>query len=146
MELLKGNKYWHHLLYAHVVSFCVTRECQKIGKIDKNSCYWRRKYSYLLNDLRNFNETFRKDVAFFGKSILFEMSLWRLMQRLRDISKRADLQIYKMSPERLIRDVSSKTSLRYLSLFQKVVLCPQTISHFLATCSCSYESLNIMSN
>ena len=85
-------------------------------------------------------------MAFFRKSILFEMSLRRLMQRLRDISKRADLQISKTSLGRLIRDVSSETSLRYLSLFETVILYPQTISHFLATCSCTYESLNIMSN
>ena len=35
-------------------------------KIDenKNSSYWQRKSSYLLYDLRNFNEIFRKDVTY----------------------------------------------------------------------------------
>ena len=32
-------------------------------KVDKNSQYWQRKLSYLLCDLRNFNENFRKDVT-----------------------------------------------------------------------------------
>ena len=38
--------------------------------------------------------------------------LRRHIQRLRDISKRADLQISETSPKRLIKDVSSKISLR----------------------------------
>ena len=38
-----------------------------------------------------------------------DASLRRLMQRLRDISKRADLQISEMSPVRCIKDVSPKT-------------------------------------
>ena len=39
-------------------------------------------------------------------------AFWRrLIQRLRDISKRADLQISETSPWRLIKDVSSETSL-----------------------------------
>ena len=41
-------------------------------------------------------------------------SLRRLMQRLRDISKRADLQISETFPVRSIKDASSETSLRKL--------------------------------
>ena len=41
-------------------------------------------------------------------------SLRGLMQRLRDISKRADLQISETSPVRCIKDVSSEMSLRSL--------------------------------
>ena len=44
------------------ISFFITRICQKIRKIDENSSYWRRKSSYFLNDMRNLNEIFRKDV------------------------------------------------------------------------------------
>ena len=33
-------------------------------KIDENSWYWQRNSSYLLNDLRNLNEIFRKDVRY----------------------------------------------------------------------------------
>ena len=39
-------------------------KCQKIQKIDKNSYYRRRKSLYLLKDLRNFSEIFRKDVTY----------------------------------------------------------------------------------
>ena len=53
-----------HLLHSEVISFFVTRECQKIRKINQNKwCNWRGKSSYLLNDLRNFKEIFRKDVT-----------------------------------------------------------------------------------
>ena len=48
-----------------------------------------------------------------------DASLRRLIQRLRDISKSADLQISEMSPRRLIKDVSSETSLRYLRFSQR---------------------------
>ena len=50
-------------MLTSLVSF-VTRKCQKIRKINENSQYWLRKSSYLLNDLRNFNEIFRKDVTY----------------------------------------------------------------------------------
>ena len=43
-----------------------------------------------------------------------DASLRRLMQRLRDISKRADLQISETSPVRCIKDVSSETSLSWI--------------------------------
>ena len=33
-------------------------------EIDENSSYLRRKFSYILNDLRNFKEIFRKDVTY----------------------------------------------------------------------------------
>ena len=33
-------------------------------KIDENSYYWQTKSSYLLNDVRNFNEIFKKDVLY----------------------------------------------------------------------------------
>ena len=41
------------------------------------------------------------------------------MQRLRDISKTADLQISERSPMRYIKDVSSETSLRSLKSSQR---------------------------
>ena len=49
-------------------------------------------------------------------------SLRRLMQRLRDISKRADLQISETSAKRLIKDVSSETSLKSLRFSQRRLL------------------------
>ena len=48
-----------------------------------------------------------------------DASLRRLIQRLRDISKRADLQISDTSPWRLIKDVSSEMSLRSLRFSQR---------------------------
>ena len=56
------------------------------------------------------------------------------MQRLRDISKRADLKISETSPVRSIKDASSETSLRSLRSSQRrlrvvsetVILCFQT--------------------
>ena len=47
------------------------------------------------------------------------LSLTRLMQRLRDISKRADLQISETSPVRCFNDVSTETSLRSLRSSQR---------------------------
>ena len=37
--MLKVKKCWHHLLWADVISFFVTRWCQKIQKIDEN--WWK---------------------------------------------------------------------------------------------------------
>ena len=48
-----------------------------------------------------------------------DASLRRLIQRLRDISKRADLQISEMSTVRCIKDASSETSLRSLRSSQR---------------------------
>ena len=36
----------------------------KLMKIDENRKYWQRNSSKLLNDLKNFNEVFRKDVTY----------------------------------------------------------------------------------
>ena len=55
---------WHDLLYVTPLSFFVIRKCQKIRKIDGKSQYWRRKSSYHLKNLRNFNDIFRKDVTY----------------------------------------------------------------------------------
>ena len=41
---------------------------KKIQKIDENSWSWRRSSSYLLNNLWNFSEIFRKDVTYDIKS------------------------------------------------------------------------------
>ena len=49
-----------HLFCVDIIRFSVTRKCQKIRKIDENSKYWRKKSSYLLNDVRNFDEILRK--------------------------------------------------------------------------------------
>ena len=48
-----------------------------------------------------------------------DASLRHLMQRLRDISKRVDLQISETSPVRCIIDASSETSLRSLRSSQR---------------------------
>ena len=42
----------------------VSRKCQKIRKLDEEYEYRQRNSSYLLNDLRNINEIFRKDMAY----------------------------------------------------------------------------------
>ena len=60
--MLKVKKYWYHLLYADIISFFATGKCQKIRIINKNSYCWRRKSSYLLNNLRKLLN-FRKDSA-----------------------------------------------------------------------------------
>ena len=52
------------------ISFFVIRKCQKIQKTDEKSSYWRRKSSSLLNNLRNFNDIFRKDVTYDNIKIL----------------------------------------------------------------------------
>ena len=67
-----------------------------------------------------------------------DASLRRLIQRLRDISKRADLQISEMSTVRCIKDASSETSLRSLRSSQRrlwvssepVIHCFQTEAFF----------------
>ena len=46
------------------ISFFATRKYQNIQRINENSYSGRRKSSYFLNDLINFNEIFRKDVAY----------------------------------------------------------------------------------
>ena len=46
-----------------MISFFVTKKCQKMWKNDENCQYWRRKPLYHLNDMSNFNEMFRKDVT-----------------------------------------------------------------------------------
>ena len=54
-----------------------------------------------------------------GNGYISDASPRRLIQRLRDISNRADLQISETSPWRLIKDVSSETSLRSLRFSQR---------------------------
>ena len=57
-----------------------------------------------------------------------DISQMRLIQRLRDISKRADLQISETSPGRLIKDVSSETSLRSPRFSQRRLwVAPETV-------------------
>ena len=51
-----------------------------------------------------------------------DASLRRLMQRLRDISKRADLQISERSAKSLIKDVSLEMSLKSLRFSQRRLL------------------------
>ena len=48
-----------------------------------------------------------------------DASLRHLIQRLKDISKKADLQISETSPGKLIKGVSSETSLRSLRFSQR---------------------------
>ena len=52
------------MLYADVISLYVTRKYQQTQIIDENGKYWQRKSSYLLKDIRNFDEIFRKDVIY----------------------------------------------------------------------------------
>ena len=59
---LNVKKCWHHVLYVTSVVSLQQRNVKKSEKSMKIS-YWTGKYSYLLKDLRNFNEIFRKDVA-----------------------------------------------------------------------------------
>ena len=47
-------------IICDVISFFITRKCQNI----KNSSYLQRKSSYLLNNWRNFDEVFRKDLTY----------------------------------------------------------------------------------
>ena len=60
---MKVKQWWHHLLYADVISLFLTKKCQQ-KEIDENDWYWRRKASYILNDLRRFNKIFRKVLAY----------------------------------------------------------------------------------
>ena len=39
-------------------------EMSKNPKIDKNSSYWRRESSYLLDELKDFDEIYSKDVPY----------------------------------------------------------------------------------
>ena len=61
---MKVKKCRHHLLYPDVNSFLVTSKCQKIQRIDGNRSCLRRKPSYLLYDVGNFNGSFRKYVTY----------------------------------------------------------------------------------
>ena len=49
--------------------------------MDGNSKYWRRKSSYLLNDLRNFNDIFRIDVTYDNIKSRKKPGLHRLSRR-----------------------------------------------------------------
>ena len=63
----KYKKCWHYLFYADVISFFVTRKSQQIGKIDANRWKWlilTEKVFIFLNDTRNSNEVFKKDVTY----------------------------------------------------------------------------------
>ena len=60
------------------------------------------------------------------------LSLTRLMQRLRDISERADLQMSETFSGRLIKDVSSETSLRSLRFSQRCLWVASVRLQFLA--------------
>ena len=64
--MLKVNKYWHHLLQPHIISFSQgnAKQSKKLIKIDETSYFCQRNSAYLLNDLWNFNEIFRTDVAY----------------------------------------------------------------------------------
>ena len=51
------------MLYVDAISFFVTKSVETIRKLIKIANVLRRKPSYLLNDLRNFNKIFRKNVT-----------------------------------------------------------------------------------
>ena len=54
-----------------------------------------------------------------GHGCISDASLRRLIQRLINISKRADFQIAETSPWRFTKDISSETSLRSLRFSQR---------------------------
>ena len=51
------------IIYYKVISQLITGKCQKVQNIYESSWYWKRNFSYLLNNMRNFNDIFRKDVT-----------------------------------------------------------------------------------
>ena len=57
---LKVKHCWLYLLHVDVISFFVTEECQKIQKMAEKF----KKNSYLLEDLKNFNNIFKKNVTY----------------------------------------------------------------------------------
>ena len=77
--MLKMKKRWYHLLLSDAISFFLRRKCQRT---DERRCkHWQRKSSYLLNDSRNSNQIFTKDVtsapsAFRVKKPLLQLWFW----------------------------------------------------------------------
>ena len=72
-----------------------------------------------VNLLHIFRTAFYKSTYTNRHGCISDTSLRRLMQRLRDISERADFQIWETSPVRCIKDIFSETSLRSLRSSQK---------------------------
>ena len=62
--MLKRKKCYNIIYYKLTTLVFLYKEMPKIQKIDENSCYWQRKSSYLLNNLRNFNAIFRKGTTY----------------------------------------------------------------------------------
>ena len=62
--MLKRKKCDNIICYKLTTLVSLYKEMPKIQKIDENSCYWQRKSSYLLNNLRNFNAIFRKGTTY----------------------------------------------------------------------------------
>ena len=62
--MLKRKKCYNIIYYKLTTLVSLYKEMPKIQKIDENSCYWQRKSSYLLNNLRNFNAIFRKGTTY----------------------------------------------------------------------------------
>ena len=62
--MLKVKKHWYHLLYADVISFFVTRQCQEIQKIDEN---WWKLASIDREFLHIFWTTLGNSMKFSGK-------------------------------------------------------------------------------
>ena len=57
--------FWPDLLLLEETSMLLENFRKKnLIKTDENSYYWQRNSSYFLNNLRNFNEPFRKDVPY----------------------------------------------------------------------------------
>ena len=102
--------------------------CMKVSIKEE---YTHMQVIFINHKTRTENETYRRTSMRYGLFIfnglsyhsghgcISDASLRRLIQRLRDISKRADLQISETSPWRLIKDVSSETSLRSLRFSQR---------------------------
>ena len=66
--------YWRHYLLFN-------KEVSKNQNIDENNYHWRRKSSYLQNDLRNFIDVFRKDVNYDNIKSYKKPGLHRLSRR-----------------------------------------------------------------
>ena len=65
LKLLEDKKCWNYLLYGDVISLFAKGKCQKIQKKKKEIRYYRQiKSFYLSNNLRIFNEIFRKNLPY----------------------------------------------------------------------------------
>ena len=139
MNSVKVKKWRLHLLYAYVIRFFVTRECQEIQKIDKNSWYWQRKSSYLLNDQRNFNKIFRKDVTYGNIKSHKKPGVHPLSRRY--IFEKTIGRGVKLTLPSLLRANNSKQTCRTQIYFETCSLCEILMSSFYLKKSFFFKTL-----